>query len=452
TPVPPYTGGYITEEIFAGFVGDRDAWLASLVGPAGPAGAPGATGPTGPTGATGPVSATGGAPVKAALPSVNVNWVNAETGAWFLGSPSYPGGGAVPTYGASLVRVAHPFTARIPVTSGEVITFSVGNPIYRASVTVLNAAHAQLYDSGWITTTPLTYTIPANGASLCILLSHADNSSLSPAEITKANLKLEFAAAKTAFSRHPSDVATHMARRPDVSGLLLPPKFRFIAHRGAYLMSPILPENSMAAFARAGANAAFWAIETDVQQTSDGRFVLMHDLTVDRTTNGTGTVTAMTYAAVRACILDASTEPVPNLTEYLLECKKGGKAAVIELKVVTNLTALVDEIIAAGMEEAAVIIDAGWTNLEAIRALSPRIHLMYLGSLEPKNTARAYALGRCGINAADQPVYLTAANILDAHRYGVFVIPQVINTGARTTELFNLGCDGITTDSITAVP
>jgi len=60
--------------------------------------------------------------------------------------------------------------------------------------------------------------------------------------------------------------------------------FRIIAHRGA---SGYAPENTMAAFERAVAMGAT-EVETDVAFTKDGRLLLFHDDTLERTTNGAG--------------------------------------------------------------------------------------------------------------------------------------------------------------------
>ena len=71
------------------------------------------------------------------------------------------------------------------------------------------------------------------------------------------------------------------------------------AHRG---WSAKYPENTMAAF-RAAAELGVDQIETDIRITADGELVLIHDATVDRTTNGTGLVREKTLAELRA--LDA---------------------------------------------------------------------------------------------------------------------------------------------------
>ena len=75
------------------------------------------------------------------------------------------------------------------------------------------------------------------------------------------------------------------------------PGIRVVAHRGGALLGP--PENTIPAIEKAievGADL----IEIDIRQTSDGHLVLMHDATVNRTTNGSGPVSAMTLDEVLA--------------------------------------------------------------------------------------------------------------------------------------------------------
>lgn len=99
-----------------------------------------------------------------------------------------------------------------------------------------------------------------------------------------------------------------------------------IAHRGA---SGHAPENTMAAFQLALDQRAD-GIELDVMLSKDGRLVVIHDDTVDRTTNGTGRVKDLTLAQLKA--LDAGNgEKIPTLEEVLDTF--GGRYVInIELK------------------------------------------------------------------------------------------------------------------------
>ena len=73
-----------------------------------------------------------------------------------------------------------------------------------------------------------------------------------------------------------------------------------IAHRGG---SAEAPENTLAAFRLAKENGAY-GVEFDVDFTKDGRAVVIHDSTVDRTTNGKGLVSEFSFEEIRK--LDAS--------------------------------------------------------------------------------------------------------------------------------------------------
>jgi glycerophosphoryl diester phosphodiesterase len=85
-----------------------------------------------------------------------------------------------------------------------------------------------------------------------------------------------------------------------------------VAHRGA---SAHAPENTLGAFALAMQQRAD-AIELDVKRCASGEVVVLHDHTVDRTTNGAGTVESLTLAQLRA--LDAGAgERIPTLDEVL---------------------------------------------------------------------------------------------------------------------------------------
>ena len=101
------------------------------------------------------------------------------------------------------------------------------------------------------------------------------------------------------------------------------------AHRG---WKSKYPENTMEAFEKA-LTLGVDQIETDVRMTSDGELVLIHDSTVDRTTNGTGNVCNMTFEEIRA--LDAGNgNKVPTFIEFMDLVKDHPTLTIdIELKV-----------------------------------------------------------------------------------------------------------------------
>ncbi|MCM3602734.1 glycerophosphodiester phosphodiesterase [Robertmurraya korlensis] len=106
-----------------------------------------------------------------------------------------------------------------------------------------------------------------------------------------------------------------------------------VAHRGA---TAYAPENTVAAFDLAVDMKADY-IEIDVQRSKDGELVLIHDTTVDRTTDGTGKVGDLTLEQLRS--LDAGSwkgeqyvgEPIPTFDE-ILDRYRGKVGILIELK------------------------------------------------------------------------------------------------------------------------
>ena len=107
-----------------------------------------------------------------------------------------------------------------------------------------------------------------------------------------------------------------------------------VAHRGH---SIAFPENTLEAYRQAIA-LGVEAIECDVNISRDGTLVMMHDVTLDRTTNGTGPVSDSTWDEIRQ--LDAGGKfkpefagvPVPSAEETLLLFKESGILSCFEVK------------------------------------------------------------------------------------------------------------------------
>lgn len=109
------------------------------------------------------------------------------------------------------------------------------------------------------------------------------------------------------------------------------------AHRGALTLAP---ENTVWSYEYAFAYGVP-LVEVDVQQTRDGRFVALHDSTVDRTTDGTGDVSTLTYAEIRR-LNAADYEPwkgtefdpaqVASLEEVLALARRVGGGLELDIK------------------------------------------------------------------------------------------------------------------------
>jgi glycerophosphoryl diester phosphodiesterase len=122
---------------------------------------------------------------------------------------------------------------------------------------------------------------------------------------------------------------------PDQARTPARPAVTIFAHRGARAHAP---ENTLLAFELAFALGAD-AIECDVQRTADGALVVIHDATLDRTTNGRGPVARATLAELRA--LDAGRgQRIPLLAEVLDLCERAGRQVNLEVKAESLAAAL----------------------------------------------------------------------------------------------------------------
>ncbi len=152
-----------------------------------------------------------------------------------------------------------------------------------------------------------------------------------------------------------------------------------IAHRG---LSEKAPENTLAAF-RAAKQQGFMYVECDVSFTADGVAVLLHDKSVDRTSNGTGLVSEMTYAEL--CELDFGIwfdplykgERIPSLSEFMLLCKQLGLHPYIELKTGTQeqIRSATETVRRYGMKENVTFISFRTDLLDAVRQEMPDVRL-----------------------------------------------------------------------------
>jgi glycerophosphoryl diester phosphodiesterase len=149
-----------------------------------------------------------------------------------------------------------------------------------------------------------------------------------------------------------------------------------VGHRGTMKFAP---ENTIAAHDKAIEMGAR-AIEMDVRMTKDGEFVVMHEPFVNRTTNGSGLVSQMSLAEIKA--LDAGSwfspefagERVPTLREALRNIK--GRAAIdIDFKAgPANSSELITEILdEEGFDDGSLvtIFVRAW-NYEKMKPLPPR--------------------------------------------------------------------------------
>lgn len=109
---------------------------------------------------------------------------------------------------------------------------------------------------------------------------------------------------------------------------------RVINHRG---YSTVAPENTLPAYVLSK-KMGYEYVECDVQKTKDGAYVLLHDSTIDRTSNGTGSVGNLTLAQLKTYDFGSWKDAkyagtkIPTLDEFMGLCKGLGLKPYIELK------------------------------------------------------------------------------------------------------------------------
>jgi len=205
------------------------------------------------------------------------------------------------------------------------------------------------------------------------------------------------------------------------------------------------PENTLAGIRQAlriGADA----IEIDVQASADGVPILMHDLTVDRTTGGSGEVAKLTLAQLRA--LDAGGEPVPTLAD-VLDLTVGQALLVIEIK----QPGIEERVAAVTREREAIEHSMVWSffpqALESMRRVEPRLPgglLVSAQSLPRWPKMRELAV-RTGLQAVS--VFfagITEDVVRDCARSGLALYAWTADSKREIARLLDLGVDGVCTN------
>lgn len=226
------------------------------------------------------------------------------------------------------------------------------------------------------------------------------------------------------------------------------------AHRGA---SAHAPENTIAAFELALTHQAD-AIELDVKLSADGHVVVMHDSTVDRTTNGKGRLKDLSLAELRA--LEAGShfsdqfkgEKIPTLEEVF---EALGKRTFINVELTnynTSRDALVETVCMLvkkhQMQKRVLFSSFLPTNLSKARSHLPEVPrglLALSGLLGVWARSFGFAFGRYDAlhpNLRD----MTQQEAVRVHRLKRRVHVWTVNDRQDMRRLFNWGVDGIFTD------
>jgi glycerophosphoryl diester phosphodiesterase len=220
-----------------------------------------------------------------------------------------------------------------------------------------------------------------------------------------------------------------------------------IAHRGA---SGNFPENTVCAF-RAAIDAGAEMCELDVQLSRDGAIVVIHDETVERTTDGKGEVAELTLEELKR--LDAGAkfkggavkgERIPTLDE-VFSATSGKCGLNIELKA-GGLEHQVAQIMQARNALADSIVSSfDWEYLKNIQQLHFNIRVGLLAEEKPVDLMmNAVAMRAHSINPRWDMV--TSDLCKAAHERGLKVYTWTVDADARMRALIACGVDGIMTN------
>lgn len=156
-----------------------------------------------------------------------------------------------------------------------------------------------------------------------------------------------------------------------------------INHRG---YCTVAPENTLSAY-KLSKEMGFKYVECDVEFTSDGVPVLLHDATIDRTSNGTGNIADMTLEQVREYDFGSwksekyAGEKIPTFEEFIILCKNIGLYPYIELKGEVDeqrCQTLIDIVHSNGMKEKSTWISFNTISLTNIKNIDAAARLGYL--------------------------------------------------------------------------
>lgn len=229
---------------------------------------------------------------------------------------------------------------------------------------------------------------------------------------------------------------------------------RVFAHRCG---GALAPENTLAGL-RIAAALGIPAVEFDVMLSADGTPWLIHDETLERTTNGTGHVCTSTDATLNK--LDAgkhhhrsyANEPLPTFESAAALCRELGIQANVEIKPATGFEAITGEVVARKILDLwrgsplPLVSSFSGTALESARRVSPQLPIGHLWDIPPTDwlnridELNAYSL-HCSANLDD-------AVISEAKNKGIPVLCWTVNERPLAESLLKRGVTSVICDRI----
>lgn len=209
------------------------------------------------------------------------------------------------------------------------------------------------------------------------------------------------------------------------------------AHRGTMGKA----ENTMPGIRKALKQGAD-AVEVDIRQTKDGYFVAMHDATVTRTTNGTGTVAKMTLSEVKNLrAKNGATVPTLNHILRVVSSEFKNRRIHLDLKGLAlneaNITRIMAQLDKHGMRQRAIITTKSLAGLQKLQELAPDIPaelIVTIGTWPEVSQLPQYINS---LNADKKSV--TKKRINTAAKYAIVIAERGLNTTKQAKNAINNG-------------
>jgi glycerophosphoryl diester phosphodiesterase len=236
--------------------------------------------------------------------------------------------------------------------------------------------------------------------------------------------------------------------------------YMVLSHRG---FNNVAPENTLEAYALS-VEKGYKYFETDISWTSDGVPVLLHDNTIDRTSNGTGNISSMTFATARTYDFGSWKSPeytgvkIPSFEEFVHMCLCENAIPCFETKSNlsdTQLSTLLSILSKYGMLDKCMWLSSYSSNLVKIVNLKPNATVVYVPyTAITQAMISIVSTFQNGVNKAYvtvQKVHLnqnTLADIILAKNSNIGIIAWDVFSNEECFELAKLGVVGFTVDAV----